>query len=163
MNTSLKHLATLLLASGGLLLAQPLSTPTPEQPAIDLVRGIINVDRVATVANELQLTEMEAEKFWPLYEQYRTEMNRVGDDLVKLVQSYAFHYPNVPEDRAQDMLKKLSSLEKQQVATRTTFLKKFSKFLPHSKTLRFAQVENRLDLALRLAESAKRWCSKSPQ
>jgi hypothetical protein len=52
------------------------------------------------------------------------------------------------------MLKDLGDLEKKQLATRATYLKKFSKVLPATKNLRFAQVENRLDLALRLQLAA---------
>jgi hypothetical protein len=52
------------------------------------------------------------------------------------------------------MLKELMNLEKEQVATRASFLKKFGRVLPASKNLRFAQVENRLDLAVRLELAA---------
>lgn len=40
-------------------------------------------------------------------------------------------------------------MEKQQVATRAKYLKKLGKVLPADKNLRFAQVENRLDLAVK--------------
>ncbi|MCL4181449.1 MAG: hypothetical protein KJ072_27385 [Verrucomicrobia bacterium] len=156
MKTPLKSLlgTCLALATGSLIHAQPLSTPTDEQQAIDLVRGVIQVDRAAAVAEELQLTEAEAEKFWPLYDQYRAEMDKVGDGLVKLVQTYAFYHPIVPEDKAANLLKELVKLEQKQVATRNTWLKKMGKVVPASKTLRFAQVESRLDLALRLELAA---------
>ncbi len=145
-----KLLAPLALALANPAFAQQLSPPTDEEQALSLVRSVIQVDRAAAVAEELQLTETEAAKFWPLYKKYRTEMNRIGDQLVKSVQTYAFYYPIVPEDKAERLLKELTDLEKKQVATRTSWLKKFGKVLPASKTLRFAQVENRLDLALRL-------------
>jgi hypothetical protein len=140
-----------ILLCGAILAAPQFSTfAQGDDETIELVRGVIRADRQETVAEALQLTEAEGEKFWPLYHQYRAEMDRVGDGLVKLVHRYAFHYPNVPEDVAKSMLKELANLEKEQVATRSAFLKKFGKILPASKTLRFAQVENRLDLALRL-------------
>lgn len=125
-----------------------------DDDTIQLVREVIQADRQETVAEALQLTDAEGEKFWPLYHQYRSEMDRVGNGLVKLVERYAFHYPNVPEDVAKSMLKELADLEKEQLATRAGFIKKFSRVLPSSKTLRFAQVENRLDLALRLELAA---------
>jgi hypothetical protein len=144
-----------ILLCGALLAAPRCSTFAQVDDAIiELVRGVVQADRQETVAAALQLTDAEAEKFWPLYQQYRVEMDRVGDGLVNLVRRYAFHYPNVPEDVAKSMLKELAGLEKERVATRAGFLKKFDKFLPASKTLRFAQVENRLDLALRLELAA---------
>jgi len=71
-----------------------------------------------------------------------------------LIVDYARLYPDVPEVRAKKMLKELADLEKQQVATRASYLKKFGNVLPATKTLRFAQVESRLDLAVRLELAA---------
>jgi hypothetical protein len=144
----------LIYPSGAALSAQPPSNPPEGEAAIALVRDVLAADRERTVAEALQLTDSEAGKFWPLYDQYRARMDRTGDRLVELVRRYAFHYPNVPEDAAHSMLKELINLEKRQVETRATYLKKFGRILPASKTLRFAQVENRLDLAVRLQLAA---------
>ena len=102
----------------------------------------------------MQLTEKESKTFWPLYHEYRAEMDKVADGLISLVKDYDKSYPDVPEASAERMLKDLIDLEKKQLATREKYLKKFSKVLPAPKTLRFAQVENRLDLALRLELAA---------
>lgn len=121
-----------------------------EEEALKVARSAIKADRQAVIAEAMQLTEPEAHDFWPIYHQYRTEMDRVGDGLVRLVQDYGELYPDVPEKRARMMLTDLIQVEKDYAATRARFLKKFAKVLPASKTLRFAQVENRLDLVLRL-------------
>jgi len=145
----------LILLTGGLLtVLHGKAAAQADEDAIAVARSVIKADRQAVVKDTLQLTEAESGKFWPLYHQYRAEMDKVGDGLEKLVRDYAGYYPNVPEDRARKMLKDLNDLEKKQVATRATFLKKFSKVLPPAKNLRFAQVENRLDLALRLELAA---------
>ena len=56
----------------------------------------------------------------------------------------------MPEERAAQLLKGYVSLEKELANSRASYLKKFAKVLPASKALRLAQMENRLDLALRL-------------
>jgi hypothetical protein len=113
-------------------------------------RGVYTTDRLAFVAEAMQLTESESTAFWPLYRQSRAEQEPLGDDLVKLVLEYADLYPNVPEDRARQLLKDYTALEKKLASQRAWYLKKFAKILPASKALRFAQLENRLDLGLRL-------------
>jgi hypothetical protein len=143
-------LPIVLLTAGLLILPQERVAAQTDQDAIAVVRSVIKADRQAIVAQTLQCNGTEAQAFWPLYHQYRAEMDEVGDGLVKLVQEYAANYPNVPENRAKQMLKTLMRLEKKRIATRTAFLKKFGKILPADKNLRFAQVENRLDLALLL-------------
>jgi len=121
---------------------------------IQVARGVLKADRKATVAETMQFTESEGKAFWPLYEQYRTEMGKQGDTLLKLVKEYGQLYPNVPDDRARAMLKELGDLEKNRLETRNSYLKKIEKVLSPAKTLRFAQVDTRLDLALRLRMAA---------
>ncbi len=130
------------------------AAPTAQDP-IAVARSVLKADRQAVVEESLHLTPAEAEKFWPLYRQYRAEMDLVADGLVKLVKEYAGYYPNTPEGRAKGMLKELTNLEKKQASTRATYLKKCAQVLSPEKSLRFAQVENRLDLAVKLQLAAE--------
>lgn len=126
-----------------------------DEDAVQVLRSVMKVDREAVVTKALQLTAAESEKFWPLYHEYRAEMDKVGDGLLKVMQNYASFYPDVPQQPAETMLNDLARLEDQQSAVRAEHLKKVGKVLPASKTLRYAQVDNRLALALRVALAAK--------
>ena len=117
---------------------------------LELVRSTYATDRQAFLAENMQLTESEGAAFWPLYRQYRAEKERLGDSLVKLVLEYGDAYPNLSDDRARQLLKDYSTLEKKLVTERAWYLNKFAKVLPATKALRFAQLENRMDLVLRL-------------
>jgi predicted type IV restriction endonuclease len=118
--------------------------------AIETVRATYKADRQVFVAEHLQLTETESAAFWPLYRSYRVEMEKIGDGLVKLMLEYADLYPNVPEGQAKKLLQQYTSLEKKLVDKRVWYLKRAGKVLPATKVLRWAQLENQLDLALRL-------------
>lgn len=147
--------------SRGLLIAaalagQSLSTfAQSDNEILEATRSVIKANRQAVVAESMQLTEAEAKSFWPVYHQYRTAMDTVGDGIKHLVLEYAGFYPDVPDDRAKVMLKELARLEKKHTSTRADYLKKVAKVLPAAKTLRFAQVESRLDLAMRLELAAQ--------
>jgi len=117
---------------------------------IEVVRSTYKTDRQTFVADELRLSERESAAFWPIYRSYRTDMDKLGDSLVKLVLEYADVYPNVPEDRARKMLEEYAALEEKLVNTRSKYLKRAAKEVSPSKALRWAQLENRMDLALRL-------------
>lgn len=118
--------------------------------ALEVVRGLHRADRKVIVAEALQLTDAESAGFWRLYGEYRVAMDRVGDDLVELVLEYADAFPDVPEDRAKRLLAKYTAMEREFAKTRASYLKRFGKILPATKALRLAQIENRLDLAVRL-------------
>lgn len=149
----------LFLTRSALLLALAASLVSlPAQPAgvqrvtdqIEVLRGLLQADRKVVIAEAMQFSLPEDTAFWPIYSEYRAEMDKVGDGLVKLVLEYADLHPNVPEDRAAKLLKDYLTLEKELVTVRAKYLKKFTHVLPNSKVLRFAQLESRLDLALRL-------------
>jgi len=144
-----------LILTGLLVLASGRSLAQTEEDAIAEARALIKADREVVVDKGLQLTESESQAFWPLYDRYRAEMDKVNDGVVKLMKEYAECYPDVPDDRARAMLKDLTKLEKAKVATRATYLKRFGKILPPAKNLRFAQIENRLDLAVQLKVASR--------
>jgi hypothetical protein len=52
----------------------PRSHAQSEQDQIEVARSVIRVDRQAAIASTMQLTDEEAERFWPLYRQYRFDM-----------------------------------------------------------------------------------------
>ena len=113
-------------------------------------RLVYQAERDAFVMKGLQLTEEEGAAFLPLYRSYRMDMEELGDSLVKLVLEYADMYPNVPEARGRQLLKDYSALEEKLVKKRAWYLKRAAKNLSAGKVLRWAQLENRIDLALRL-------------
>jgi len=148
---SQKLLKTILLTVlGAALMPVQAETITNLNDTIELVRATYQKDRQAFIASKLGLAEKEEEKFRPLYKSYRTEMDKLGDELVKLVLEYGDYFPNVPEDRAAQLLKRYLELEDQLVDVRQKYVKRAAKIMPASKALRWAQLESHMDIALRL-------------
>lgn len=152
MNTTRFIRTALLLASATGLLMLPAQRAISQTATdgVEIIRGDLQADRKVVVAEALKFTEIEGNAFWPLYRDYRADMDKLGDAIVKLVLEYADAYPQIPEEQAEKLLKHYLALEKDWVKVRAKHLKKIGKALPKSKVLRFAQVENRLDLTLRL-------------
>src|SRR5690348_7489835 len=71
-----------------------------DQDLIEVARSVMSTDRKAVVVAAMELTDTEANSFWPLYRDYRTAMDKISDDLVKLILKYASLYPAVPEEQA---------------------------------------------------------------
>lgn len=146
-----------LIAITGVMLATAIgqAPAQTDQDLIDVARSVVKANRQAVVVSTMKLTEAEDKDLWPLYNDYRFDMDKVSDKLMKLVLEYAKFYPEVPEDRAKQWLKDYLDLQQEQVDKRTAYLKKFSKILPAAKALRFAQVETRLDLMAHLQLAAQ--------
>ena len=152
---SMRRLLVAVLVCGMMAASIGQAIAQTDQDLIEVARSVVKANREAVVISTMQLTEAEGKNFWPLYHEYRFEMDKTSDKLVNLVLAYAKDYPDVPEDRAKQWLKEYLELQQEQVDMRTAYLKKFSKVLSAAKALRFAQVETRLDLMAHLQLAAQ--------
>src|ERR1041384_440543 len=91
---------------------------------IEVARSTLKSDRKVVIAEGMQLTDAESQAFWPIYHEYRAEMEKIADGMVKLVLEYGDIYPNVPEDRARQMLNELTGLEKKLADRRAWYMKR---------------------------------------
>jgi hypothetical protein len=123
--------------------------------AVESLRADLKADRQVAIAENMKLTDPESEAFWPLYRSYRAETDKVTDRMVELLFEYADLYPNVPEQKAGEMLTQYLKTEEDLLAVKRKYLKKFEKVLPPSKVFRFAQLDSRFDLGTRVALAAR--------
>ena len=59
---------------------------------IELMRQDIRSHKKQLIAQNLKLTDAEATKFWPVYDQYVAELVKINDKKFALIQSYADQY-----------------------------------------------------------------------
>lgn len=141
-------MACVAMAAG---VALPVMQAAETSPAaLEIVRATYAADRQAAVTVALQLTDAESARFWPLYADYRAEWSRLGDDLLAWVADDRSTGRGLTESQARARLDQYCALEERLTRTRARYLKKALKCLPARKALRWAQTENRLDIAFRL-------------
>jgi len=150
----LKQPLVITISLGICLAAARLGAAESPPDAVASLRADLKANRKAMMAEELKLTEKEGEGFWPLYQSYRAEVEKVTDRIVELVLEYGDLYPNLPEKRAAEMLKEYTKIESDLLSIKRKYLKKFEKVLPASKVFRFAQLDNRFDLGTRVGLAA---------
>lgn len=115
---------------------------------IELTRASIQLRRQALVTSAMDLETKEAEVFWPLYREYRTEMLKVNDRFVTLLTSYLESYDNLTDQQANKLLDDYVSIEKGRTAVKSKYLSKFRKVLPGRKVARFFQIDHKLDAVI---------------
>jgi hypothetical protein len=122
---------------------------------IELTRAVIQTQRQAIMAENMMLSEEEAEKFWPMYREYRGEMARLGDRVLKVIMTFADNYENLSEETAEWMVKEHLAVEKAEAELKTMWAPRFKEILDSKKLARFYQIENKLDAIIDfdLAES----------
>ena len=126
------------------------------EPAIQMLRQDVGKDRRAIVKANMLLTNSEAERFWPLYDQYRAEIHKVGDRRLKVITDYAANRDSMSEEEANRLAREWLDAEKERVGIKEDYLKKFQKEgLSARTTARFFQIDQKLDAAVDAALAAR--------
>jgi hypothetical protein len=142
-----KMLSSVLVIGLALIALTPVYAQVHSDIAAD--RAQLQSDRQAIVAANLPMSEEQAKAFWPMYREYRGELQKLGDRLVDLVMNYAKSYESLSDPQANDMLKNYLAIQKDEIKIKSDWASKFGKVLPPKSVLRFYQIENKLDAVVR--------------
>jgi hypothetical protein len=125
------------------------------EPAIQMLRQEVGKDRREIVKANMLLTPSEAARFWPIYDQYRADMAKIGDRRVKVITDYAANRNSMSEDEANRLLKEALDIDKERAELKESYVKKFNKELSARTTARFFQIDQKLDAALDASLAAR--------
>ena len=127
--------------------------PATEKPAtnLEIVHEKIKADKKLIVAKYMDLTESEAAKFWPVYDEYQNDLRGSNEKLRKLLESYAADYrsKSMTDEKAKKLLDEWIALEQEEGKRRSAFAPKVLAALPAKKAARYLQIENEFRIMLR--------------
>jgi hypothetical protein len=90
------------------------------------------------------LTEAEAQKFWPVYDEYTAEAIKINDVKLSVIKEYAQNYETLSDVQAERLVKNWTAADESAVQLRVKYLPIFQKVLPATKVARFFQVDRRI-------------------
>ena len=76
-------------------LAQPALSAeetAPTKSDMEELRDKIYADKKLIVSENMDLTEEEASKFWPIYQAYQEDLHKINERMAKLINEYALSY-----------------------------------------------------------------------
>ena len=124
-----------------------------DKPAanLDAIHEQLKADKKLIVAKYLELTESEAKKFWPVFEEYQTDLRKSSERLLRLLENYAADYKNksLTDEKAQKLLDEWIAIEQDEGKRRSAFAPKVLQALPPKKAARYLQIENEYRILLR--------------
>jgi Spy/CpxP family protein refolding chaperone len=154
-------LAVLVLLPGCLLSAQQASQPAAadqSQPVsdqeIDLMRKDIQSQKRQVIAANMKLTDKEAEQFWPIFDQYNSELIKINDKKYAAIKEFARSYDNLTGDQAEKLTREGLEVDQAVAQLRQKYIPIFSKVVPGKKTALFMQLDRRLVMMIDLQLSA---------
>lgn len=112
----------------------------------------VKADKKLLVAQNMDLTDAESAKFWPLYEEYQRELDQLNQRLAGTITDYADAYRKgpIPDETAAKLLDEALTVEEGEVALKKSYAGKFGAVLPATKVARYLQIETKIRSLLRL-------------
>jgi hypothetical protein len=127
---------------------------TPDQKAtaqdIELMRKDIRSMRKQLVAANLKLTDTEATKFWPVYDQYIAELVKINNTKYQLLQEYFNSYGQLTDEQADSMTTRLLKLEVSVAELREKYQPIFRAAVPAKVAATFFQLDRRIAMMIDL-------------
>ena len=116
-----------------------------ERDEIELMLAQIRTNRQAIVTENLALTAAESEVFWPLYRQFQNDRALMVDRTMKMLTEFRDNFDVLSEEQAKALVDEYFKIQKEELRLNEKYLREFRKILSQKKTLRYFQIENRLD------------------
>lgn len=117
---------------------------------VQLLRQDIRSKKKQMVAANLQLTDAEATKFWPVYDQYTAELVKINDEKYAVIKAYADAWGNMTDAQALDLTNRALGVEQNVTQLRIKYVPIFNKVIPGTKVATFFQIERRLQAVIDL-------------
>jgi len=142
-----------LIATAGLCLLPAISHAShDDQEALAILKELEANRRLVVAENMTVAAEMPA--FWELYDAYRLEIGDLEAQGFSLLAEFRDHFDDLTDARANDLLLSYFELEQNILAVRKEYVSKFNAVISPKRTLRFYQVENKLDSIIQADISA---------
>ena len=144
------------MATNNTALAQRETTSGVEvETDVILLRRDLRADKKQLIALNLALTETEATKFWPVYDQYAAEMAKHNDEFYTLIKNYAANQKTLSDAETASMIKRWADIQVELSQTRQKYIPLVEKVISPRKAALFFQIDRRLYALMDLQVSSK--------
>jgi hypothetical protein len=130
------------------------NTVVLDQPSADesirLFRKDVRSLKKQIISANIELTDAEAQQFWPIYDRYTAEMGKIEDRKFELLKEYARNYDTITDAQADAYIKGRAEVEESILQLRVKYLPIFRRVLSGKTSALFTQMEWRLALVVDL-------------
>jgi hypothetical protein len=153
-----KLFAVLVIAGVSMVCGAPAQESNPHvisSQDLDLLRKDIRSKKKQLVAANLKLTDTEATKFWPIYDQYTAELIKINDKKFALVQDYADNWGKMTNEQSLLFIRQWLDTDILVTQLRQKYVPIVSQVLDGRKSATFFQLDRRMSMMIDLQVSSQ--------
>ena len=122
---------------------------------IDLLRKDLRSTRKQLIAANLRMTDAEATKFWPIYDQYVAELIEINNKKFAVIQDYADNWGKLTNEQSLSFIRQWLDADIATAQLRQKYVPIVSKVLDGKKSASFFQVDRRIAMMLEMQVSSR--------
>jgi hypothetical protein len=113
---------------------------------MEILRQKIKTDKKFVVSENMDLTDTEAKGFWPLYESYQKDLQKINQRIKDMASTYieADARGPISDQLSKKLVSDLLEIERAELDAKKAILAKMAKVLPSYKVAKYAQMENKM-------------------
>jgi len=113
-----------------------------------LLRKDIRTIKKQLIAANLTLTDGQATKFWPVYEQYSAEFGKINETRSAVIKEYADGYGQLTDEQADNLIRRWLDTDIAAAQLRQRYVPTFRKVLPGKQAATFFQLDRRIRMMI---------------
>jgi hypothetical protein len=115
-----------------------------------LLRKDIRSVKKQLIAANLTLSDNEAAKFWPVYDQYSMELSKINDTRTAIIREYGDAYGSLTDEQADSLIRRWLDTDIAASELRRKYVSILRKVLDGRKAATFFQLDRRISMMIDL-------------
>jgi hypothetical protein len=115
-----------------------------------LLRKDIRSIKKQLIAANLNLTDAEATKFWPVYEQYSADSGKINETRATIIKEYSDSYGSLTDEQADNLIRRWLDTDISTSQLRQKYVPIMRRVLPGKKAATFFQLDRRISMMIDL-------------
>ena len=103
----------------------------------------------------MKLSDAEATKFWPIYDQYTAELIKINDKKFELVQNYADNWGKMTNEQSLSFIRQWLDMDILTTQLRQKYVPIVAQVLDGKKSATFFQLDRRMSMMIDLQVSSQ--------
>ena len=130
-------------------LVAPALAQAPQQSSttnMEILAQKLKADKKLLVAQTVGVTDEEGKAFWPIYDAYQADLQKINARAKATIEGYANDYNagTMTDAKASALTNEAIAVEEALVALKKTYVAKLAGVIPATKIARYIQVENKV-------------------
>lgn len=118
---------------------------------ITLIQSEFGMEKRALVEQYMELSESDAQAFWPVYQKYEDERRAITRERLKLVNDYLEKFESISETELDAMVKRRLKVDASMTKLHSKYYSQFKKATSTTIAAKFLQLDDYIQTTLFLA------------